>query len=121
MIEIKITPIPKPRMTASDRWSHRKIVDRYFAFKDQISTYCTLHNFKLGDKYKVEFMLVMPKSWSEKKRKLYDGKPHKQKPDLDNLLKALNDSLREEDESIHHIEASKVWWSEGKIIIYNKR
>jgi Holliday junction resolvase RusA-like endonuclease len=118
-IEIDIVPVPKPRMTNSDRWKRRTVVSRYYAFKDELITLCSLKNFKLGDKYKVEFFLPMPKSWSEKQRKEIFGKPHKNKPDLDNLLKALNDCLLDEDEGVHWIEASKIWWDKGKIIIYN--
>lgn len=121
MIEIKLDPVPKPRMTRSDTWKHRPIVDRYFRFKDALVALCQLKNFKLGDKYKVEFLIKMPETWSDKKRQQLDGKPHKQKPDLDNLLKALNDCLRKEDQSIHYIEANKIWWKEGKIILVNKR
>jgi len=121
MIELRVDPVPKPRMTASDRWKHRPIVDRYFRFKDAVLGLSGLGNFKLGDKYKIEFLIRMPDSWAEVKKKRYEGKPHKQKPDLDNLIKAINDCMRAEDEGIHWIEASKIWWREGKIIIHNKR
>jgi Holliday junction resolvase RusA-like endonuclease len=119
MIEFKIDPIAKPRMTRGDRWRHRQIVDHYFAFKDQLVLMANFNKFELGDKYKVEFFIKMPDSWSLKKKKLMEGKPHQQKPDLDNLLKAVQDCLLDKDESIYCIEASKCWWYEGKIIFYN--
>ena len=37
----------------------------------------------------------MPKSWSLKKKKAMNGKPHRQTADIDNLLKALIDAPRE--------------------------
>lgn len=120
MIDIKLDPVPKPRMTAADKWKHRPIVDKYFAFKDAINGICNLGNFKLGDKYKVEFLIAMPKSWTPGKKNTHHGQPHQQKPDLDNLLKALNDCLKDEDKAIWNIEASKVWWDEGRILIWNK-
>ena len=47
------------------------------------------------------------------------GQPHRQKPDLDNILKFLMDSLLPEggDEVVHTIHARKIWGEEGKIII----
>lgn len=56
----------------------------------------------------------MPPSWSEKKRREMEGKPHQQKPDLDNLLKSL-DALYEDDSVIWKISAEKVWAREGFI------
>jgi len=120
MISIKLDPVPKPRMSGSDRWKHRPIVDRYFRFKDALVALCNLSNFELGDSYKVEFLIAMPKSWNAKKKNTYQGTPHRQRPDLDNLLKAINDCLLTEDSVVWSIEASKIWWDEGRIIIYNK-
>lgn len=47
------------------------------------------------------------------------GQAHQETPDLDNLLKAVNDALLEQDKIIYLIEASKWWADEGKIIIQN--
>lgn len=44
----------------------------------------------------------MPKTWSKKKRKLYHGTLHQQRPDLKNLLSAWEDSLCIEDKYIAH-------------------
>lgn len=120
MVEINLDPVPKPRMTVADKWKHRPVVDRYFAFKDAIRLVCKKKKFKLGSSYKVEFLIMMPKSWSKKKKEELFGKPHTKKPDLDNLIKALNDCLLDEDEGVWSIEASKVWWDEGRILIWNK-
>ena len=62
--------------------------------------------------------MPMPKSWSKKRKAKLLGKPHQQIPDLDNLIKALNDCLRDEDKYIWEVNASKTWWDEGRIIIY---
>lgn len=46
------------------------------------------------------------------------GKPHLVKPDLDNIIKFVQDSLKPEgDQSIHTIVANKIWGREGKIIL----
>lgn len=58
----------------------------------------------------ITFFIPCPKSWSKKKKKQHHGKLHQSKPDLDNLLKALVDSLVYEDKHIaHYSELSKRW------------
>ena len=37
MIELEITPTPKPRMTKSDRWESRPCVNRYWSFKEELN------------------------------------------------------------------------------------
>lgn len=120
MTEFLLDPVPKPRMSRSDIWKKRPIVNRYFAFKDKLVLEAKKKKFKLGDKYYVEFLIAMPKSWTESKKRSFHGLPHRQKPDLDNLIKALNDCLIAEDSVVWSIEASKIWWDEGKILIHNK-
>lgn len=116
-IELLVAPVAKPRMTGSDRWKHRPVVDKYFAFKDVIVGMCNLTKFVLPDKYRVEFYIKMPDSWSKWKRIDMVDKPHQQKPDLDNLVKSINDCLKKEDKTVYYIEAAKFWSEEGKIII----
>jgi Holliday junction resolvase RusA-like endonuclease len=56
------------------------------------------------------FFIPCHPSWSQKKKKQYHGQLHQSKPDLDNLLKALTDSLISEDKYIaHYGELSKRW------------
>ena len=60
----------------------------------------------------------MPKSWSKKKKIEFNGKPHQQRPDLDNYLKAWKDSVYEEDAVVWRVKASKLWTDElGHILI----
>lgn len=88
---------------------------KYFAFCDEIKLKKVV--FNIGDS--ITFYLPMAKSWSNKKKEKMDGLPHENKPDIDNLLKALLDSLFEEDCKIHHIGTiKKVWAYEGAIEIY---
>lgn len=118
MTEFKITPVAKPRMTRRDVWSKRRCVVSYFKFKDALVKLAKEKHFKLLDKYRVEFLMPMPVSWSINKKVIMAGKPHQCRPDLDNLLKSINDCLLKEDSCIWSIEASKIWWDEGKIIFY---
>jgi Holliday junction resolvase RusA-like endonuclease len=66
----------------------------------------------------VHFVLPMPKSWSDTKRAEMLGQPHQQKPDISNLLKALEDAVVKDDSKIWHYAAqSKTWGEEGSIEI----
>ncbi len=109
-----ITPCPAPRQNRSDKWKKRPSVLRYRAFRDEVRLK-KVHINPYGDT--VIFHVPMPKSWSKKKKLAMNGKPHKQKPDLDNLLKALLDAVFEEDCGIWDIRAKKYWAFEGKIMI----
>lgn len=109
-----IAPVPKPRMTQRDKWKSRPTVLRYHAFKDQ----CKAAGIELQQSGMViVFNMPMPKSWSKKKKAEMIGKPHQQKPDLDNLVKALFDACLAEDCEIWQFEASKVWAETGSILI----
>tara|TARA_R110000737_G_C14489855_1_gene470036 strand:+ start:127 stop:345 length:219 start_codon:yes stop_codon:yes gene_type:complete len=45
------------------------------------------------DGARMVFSFELPKSWSKKKKKQMEGQEHKQKPDLDNLIKAVKDTI----------------------------
>ena len=102
-----ITPVPKPRMTTSDRWNKRPCVQRYWSFKDE----CKLRGVVIpDDNCGITFCMPMPKSWSKAKKERMLGKLHKQTPDIDNLLKGLLDAIRKKDEMISSFKyISKTW------------
>ena len=112
---LDISPCPKPRMTRADRWKKRPAVVRFFAFRDavkqELEDLFALQNNSIIDFRSVEivFHIPMPKSWSKKKKKLYEGTPHLQRPDLDNYIKAWNDCILDEDSSVWQIHATKLW------------
>ena len=114
---IDIEPNTKPRMTRGDKWKKRSCVLQYRAFCDELRL--KTRNFKIGEAYKIIFIISMPKSWSKKKRIAMDGLAHKDTPDLDNLLKAFSDALLDQDKIIYRIEASKWWGEKGQIIVEN--
>lgn len=119
IFQIEVTPLGKPRMTQRDRWAKRPCVQRYYEFKDTVNK-AVRGNFDVNRLYKphkVVFYIPMPRSWSKKKKKEMDWTPHRQKPDLDNLLKAFYDSILDDDSGVHHLEAEKIWSEEGYIDI----
>lgn len=119
MIKIyPITPMGAPRMTRADAWNKRDVVLRYRAFKDLVQA----HKVELANGYSVTFVLPMPPSWSKKKRDAMRGQYHQYKPDLDNLLKALMDSIFGEDCHIADLgRVKKVWGDSGQIKIEQER
>ena len=112
---LDIIPIPKPRMT---RNSSYRYID-YWDYKDKLKKLAHENNLVIHQELKnIIFVIPFPKSYSNKKKKDLDGKPHTLKPDLDNLIKAFQDSLLDNDSFIHtYKNISKIWGYDGKIII----
>lgn len=108
-----ITPVAKPRMTQRDRWAKRKATAAYWAFKDE----CRLIELDVPDSSYITFGIPMPASWSKAKRAKHFMQPHRQRPDIDNLIKALLDAVYDEDSQIHEISAKKMWVDKGMIIV----
>jgi Holliday junction resolvase RusA-like endonuclease len=108
-----ITPVAKPRMTQRDKWMKRPAVVKYFAFKDE----CREKGVSLKDESYVCFIIPFPKSMKKAERQELLYRPHQQKPDLDNLLKALMDAVLDEDSHISHVQVKKIWGERGEIII----
>lgn len=103
-------------MTRRDKWKSppRPSVARYRAFADE----CRLKIKQELDGAEVVFFISMPASWSDGKRKDMLGRPHKQRPDLSNLIKALEDALYGDDAAISSYSGlRKVWAADGKIVI----
>lgn len=127
IIELKVNPVPAPRMTDSDRWKtpgnknpnyrQRLCVTRYFEFKTKIQWWCKKYKYQLSPDLNVRFYIEMPKSWSDKKRRQNNMTHHQQKPDLDNLIKSFMDSFGIDDSFVHTIHAEKMWAYEGMIVI----
>lgn len=114
---VDIVPVPKPRMTQSDRWKKRPAVVRYYHYKDNLLYEALAQGFYLTDEIELIFGLPMPKSWSKKKKAEMNGKPHQAKPDIDNLCKAVMDALLDEDSHIWSLRASKFWSDKGSLVI----
>ena len=107
-----ITPVSKPRQTRSDKWKQRPCVMRYRAFADEVR----LNGVEVHENGSVVvFGMPMPKSWTKKKRAVFLGKAHQQKPDIDNLLKAVLDAIFDDDCAVWDIRAVKVWACDGFI------
>lgn len=111
---IAITPVPKPRMTQRDSWAKRPAVTRYYTFCDELRL---AHPQPLAEVLLLTFYIKVPKSWSKKQKAAMLGKPHQQRPDIDNLSKAVMDALCEDDSYIYALHAEKFWADEPGIDI----
>ncbi len=114
-----IKPMGKPRFTWGDKANYRKCTQDYWNFKKDLVEQVEKLNYKIPDVLQnITIILPMPKSWSQKKRILMDRKPHQQTPDIDNILKAFQDCLLENDSTIHtYNNIRKIWGLTGQIII----
>ena len=100
----------KPRMTQRDKWAKRDCVQRYYAFKDRLKLEVGSIDFDVKSLSWTAY-IAMPKSWSKKKRKEMELEPHRQKPDRDNIDKAILDSLFKDDSGIYQGNIMKLWAS----------
>jgi Holliday junction resolvase RusA-like endonuclease len=101
--------IPREKLRPSGL-SRLKRLERYNNYKIELGAEAKSKGFVFPPVgASITFFVPVPPSWSKKKKKLYHGTFHQSKPDLDNLLKALMDSLMAEDKQIAHIELAKRW------------
>jgi len=105
---IPIKPMGKPRMTKADRWKQRKCVQKYWDFKAEMQGHCK----KIpDDPHEVSWVAYfpIPKSWPKYKKKAMAGAYHRQKPDRDNVDKAILDAIFDDDSIICKGTIIKRW------------
>lgn len=114
-----IVPCAKPRMTQRDRWKQRPAVERYRDFCDRLRAWAEDAHFVAPESgLSMLFLLPMPPSWPRKKREAMHGQPHQQRPDKDNLEKAVWDALLCEDSRVWHTNSVQKRWSHQGAIIF---
>ena len=109
-------PMGKPRMTRRDKWKQRDCVVRYRAWADHVRTVAGVREKQellKPTRLTLRAYFPMPKSWSARTKLNAVGHPHIQKPDLDNIQKALMDALFVNDQYIYAGEQEK-YWDDGK-------
>ena len=113
-MEYPICPVAKPRMTRADKWRKRPATAKYWSFVDL----CRLNRCRASlFRRSCDVYPAYAKVWSKKKKAVQNDKPHMSRPDLSNLLKALEDAIYSEDSVIYDIHIEKRWGYEGQIII----
>ena len=88
----------------------KKRLDRYNNYKRDLFDVALDAGFTIPDDYfHVIFFLPMPKTYRKKQRLELNMRAHKIMPDVDNLAKAMFDSLKKRDQTIHDVRIQKIW------------
>lgn len=107
---IKLQPIGKPRMTRRDKWAKRPSVVRYRAWAGEARRQVKPLSLPANPlRLKIVAYFEMPKSWSKAKRAELAGQPHRQKPDWDNVAKAVQDIFWTDDQVVAEGHVLKFW------------
>lgn len=112
--------IGKPRMTKADAWKKRPCVEKYWQVKDALVAAAEKQNFRLGNSLFILICLPFPKSYSKKKRLKLMAKAHQEKPDIDNLIKTVLDSLKKDDKTVYFVAGKKMWHEQAMVLIENQ-
>ena len=105
-------PIGKPRMTRRDKWKKRTCVVAYREWCDRLREAAGIHRKVIltsATVLVVKAYFGLPQSWSARKKMGLIIKPHIQRPDCDNVLKAVADALFENDELVFSMSCEKAW------------
>lgn len=118
IIEIPGKPQPKqrPRMT---RYGAVYTPAATQAFERQVARHAKAAGVKpVSGPIHVEIssIFAIPKSWSKSRKAAAEGRPHIQRPDMDNLAKCVLDGLNgvafTDDAQVHSVYARKSWSSD---------
>lgn len=104
-------------MTRSDKWKKRPVVQEYFSYRDDVKFLCSQNGYVQGDSLDIVFQIPFPASYTKKKRASLLGRPHQEKPDIDNLVKAWLDACLSDDKKVWDVRARKVWGEKGRIFV----
>jgi Holliday junction resolvase RusA-like endonuclease len=118
IVKFNIQPMGAVRQTRADAWRGRPPVLRYREFKDSLHVQAAPYGIPQDPLIvNLSFNIAMPDSWSVKKKAEMNGTYHRQKPDRDNLEKAVFDALWKKDSMIADGNTSKRWAYEGSILM----
>ena len=118
-------PFPAVR---SNRNSWNKKTQDYHSKMNELRRYLLPHREEImrnmiEGTYHIQFHTKMADSWSKKKQLEMNGKPNQNTPDIDNLVKAFQDTLfydplkkSKDDCKVWKLSADKWWGNEDKII-----
>jgi Holliday junction resolvase RusA-like endonuclease len=114
-------PMGAVRQTRADRWRKRPCVLEYEAYREVVREQVVKQSGgelpSVPDGANMVFTIMMPHSWSDKKKGRMCGQPHRQRPDKDNLEKAILDALFAEDGAVWKGSQKKVWGRFGQVEI----
>ena len=118
MTFIPIVPIPKGRPRGGN--GHFYTPQRTREYEQTIAEWTKNIYVSGAVTIAMTFIMPIPKSWSKKKQTEMCGRPHLGTPDLDNLVKAVLDGMREcwwDDRIVYAIHAIKKYGQDPGILI----
>ena len=112
---IPIIPMGAVRTTQKQKFVDER-AKRYQTYKQQIALSSKQH-FKTPSECPISvdmtFYMPIPSSWSQKKKDRMNGAVHRSKPDIDNLIKGVFDSLNKiawkDDNQVFEVHSRKVY------------
>lgn len=123
-LSLDVTPTAKgrPRFTRTGRsYTPKKTADAEALIKEIVGYQWKEGQLEGALSVTIEFWMPIPKSWSEKKKREYEGVPHISRPDLDNMTKLILDSLNEicwkDDSQIAELSLLKAYLAKPGITI----
>ena len=120
-VTLFVNPVGKPRQSQSDKWKRRPCVVKYRAFADVVRDLWP-EDIPFPDSGgRFEFWIEDNRLEKSRAKDPRSGKPHTQKPDIDNLLKSLFDALNKDDSHIWNLAGVEKRWTDpgkGRIIIH---
>lgn len=112
---IPIIPMGAVRTTQRQKWVDER-AKRYITYKQQIALFIKQQIKTTSEKpieATVTFYMPIPNSWSQKKKERMNGSVHISKPDVDNLIKGVFDSLNKivwkDDNQVYEVHSKKVY------------
>lgn len=117
--ELSGTPIPWMRAgRKGNKYYDKQMSEKTKAQWEVKAAMSGLYSHSEPLKVVMEFHMPIPKSWSKVKQKRALHKPHSSRPDLDNLLKFVDDSLNqilwEDDAIIYEVHIRKFYSKDPK-------
>lgn len=103
--------IPEDEITSHGGLLRKRRLERYNEYKANLSGMAKRYGFDLPNSgAAIYFFIPIPKRWTKSKKEAMHMKLHQQKPDLSNLLKAMEDALLPKDETIGHYAGLGKFW-----------
>ena len=97
----KIVRYGCPHALSQEGLNRKQRLEKYNDYQEDLIDVASAKNFTLPEyNAAVTFFIPVSPSWTKKKKAANHFKLHKQTPDIDNLLKALQDALKKADASI---------------------
>jgi len=125
-MKFKINPFPCVRTTGKN-WRFTPRAKEYHNKMNHLRLLMTnkewMMQWLIDWDYELIFNIEMPKSWSEKKKNLMRFEAHRATPDIDNIFKAVTDTLfywqkKYNDSAIYKMNATKIRSDEWSIELY---